>query len=90
MMTGIEFRAFLNLMMCSDPWPAGTVDSKVLEELADKESRLRGYDSWYVAFHEFKKGDSVLDLTDQARVAEQSDGSPWDPDDRRDPGIPKG
>jgi hypothetical protein len=49
-----EFRAFLNLMMCSDPWPCTEEDNDVLGNFADAQSRLRGFNSWYVAYHEFK------------------------------------
>lgn len=47
------FRAFLNLMMCSDPWPAGEEDHGCLITIADHESRLRGFDSWIAAYHDF-------------------------------------
>ncbi len=49
-----EFRAFLDLLMCSDPWPVyGNNSKEVLDNFADKESRIRGYDNWIVAYHEF-------------------------------------
>ena len=54
-MNDLEFRAFLSLMMCSDPWPTGDEsENNVLIELAVKESVKRGFDSWIVAYHEFK------------------------------------
>ena len=63
-MSDAEFRAFLDLMMCCDPWPvkADTLDHGfVVDELnhnlmlglADYESKKRGYISWIEAYHEF-------------------------------------
>ena len=53
-MRDTQFRDFMDLLMCSDPWPVldGTQDSLI--ELADEESKKRGYENWIVAFHEFK------------------------------------
>lgn len=57
-MTDIEYRAFLDLFMCSDPWPISGDDGQfahsTLENLANNEALNRGYDDWVVAFHEFK------------------------------------
>lgn len=55
-MTNQEFRALLDLFMCSDPWP---VDDKgenqtYVENLANRESESRGYQDWIEAYHEFK------------------------------------
>ena len=54
-MTDKELRAFLDLMMCSDPWPItwdeGTSED-AMKELANRDSLKRGYDSWIVADHE--------------------------------------
>ena len=58
-----RFRAFLDLLMCSDPWPvrdSGSVDEAnhaAMIELANAEAKFRGYDSWVEAFHRFQKGD---------------------------------
>lgn len=57
-MPNVMFRALLDLIMCSDPWPVpdmgeGTGEEFVLK-LADSEARKRGYDNWVVAFHEHK------------------------------------
>jgi len=46
-----QFRAFLNLMMCSDPWPASKEDQVTLEHLAQVESHERGYTDWIEAYH---------------------------------------
>ncbi len=55
-MTDAQFRAFLDLMMCSDPWPVepddmGTHDHMIC--LADMESAKRGYGDWIEAYHDF-------------------------------------
>jgi len=57
-MTDIQYRAFLDLMMCSDPWPVvdrdGIDSNAILEGLALDEARARGFESWIVAYHEVK------------------------------------
>ena len=54
-MTAQEFRALLNLFMCSDPWPTDKKEENdIIEDLLVRESATRGYDSWVVAFHELK------------------------------------
>ena len=52
-MTDHQFRALLNLWMCSDPWPASEEDSETLFELIDAESTNRGYCDWIDAYHRF-------------------------------------
>lgn len=53
-----QYRALLDLMMCSDPWPldgeSGDREHGVLVELLDAEAKRRGWDNWVVAYHEFK------------------------------------
>ena len=63
-MTDEQFRSFLNLMMCSDPWPVHLVDGRVDQEgyeillkFANDNSRIRGYRDWTEAFHTFKEGE---------------------------------
>lgn len=52
-MNDIEYRHFLNLIMCSDPYPCkGESDMK---NLANKEAIKRGYENWIIAYHEFNK-----------------------------------
>lgn len=55
-----EYRCFLDLMMCSDPWPVtdtGAGDGQLpLVLFAHAEAVKRGYESWIVAYHEFHKG----------------------------------
>ncbi len=53
-MSDIQFADFLALMMCSDPWP-DSVPKDHLEDLADNESRERGYDNWIEAYHGFDR-----------------------------------
>lgn len=59
-MTDAEFRALLDLWMCSDPWPIKPDPEdqcyRTLEGLLDKESVVRGYDNWTVAYHELPGG----------------------------------
>ena len=47
-----QFRAFLDLMMCCDPNPAGAEVDDILKGWADEESRRRGHDGWIAAYHE--------------------------------------
>ena len=54
-----EFKAFLALMMCSDPWPIspdkdGDDGQGTLLDFIEKESNLRGYDGWIEAYHRFE------------------------------------
>lgn len=53
-MKAIEYRALLDLMMCSDPWPHG-VKREPIEELLDTEARERGFDDWLDAYHNFER-----------------------------------
>lgn len=59
-MSDEEFRAFLDLMMCSDPWPVdpgGIENQSIMLALAEKEAKKRKFENWIVAFYEFgKKG----------------------------------
>ena len=53
-----EFRAFLDLMMCSDPWPITATETEddrqgTLLDFIEKESNLRGFDGWIDAYHYF-------------------------------------
>lgn len=57
-MNDIQYRRFLDLMMCSDPWPVtdtGEGDGhQILVDFADEEARKRGYDSWIDAYHQHR------------------------------------
>lgn len=62
-MNKTQFRALLDLLMCSDPWPieeeAGETH-KLLIEFANCESReTYGMANWIVAYHEIEKGDDA-------------------------------
>lgn len=50
------YRAFLNLMMCSDPWPVYSDNNQnqlIMEQFANEQAKARGYRDWIHAFHEF-------------------------------------
>ena len=55
-MNNMEYRAFLDLMMCCDPWPVAT-DSQAFDthqQMLDVANRLatdRGYSDWIDAYH---------------------------------------
>jgi len=53
-MSDKEYRALINLLMTSDPWPAGEEDAITLKRLADREARDRGYEDWIDASHNFR------------------------------------
>ena len=48
-----QYRAFLDLMMCSDPWPLDDAAHRILDDLADNEAQLRGFSKWTIAYHDF-------------------------------------
>ncbi len=50
------YRAILDLLMCSDPYPVPDdgVGQKILTALANDEAKKRGYGDWVVAYHKFK------------------------------------
>jgi hypothetical protein len=51
-MTKEQLRAFLILLMCSDPWPVndeGNFD--ILANFANGESQRHGYNDWIEAYH---------------------------------------
>ncbi len=55
-MEDIEYRAFLDLMMVSDPWPLEDPDSDtILGLFADREAHNRQYENWVVAYHEMPR-----------------------------------
>jgi hypothetical protein len=53
-MTDVEFRSFLDLMMCSDPWPASEKAHAALDGFADRQSKAHGYEDWIEAYHCFE------------------------------------
>jgi hypothetical protein len=48
-----EFRCFLALLMCSDPWPVTNDPSNqvFLEGFADRQAREFGFKDWIDAYH---------------------------------------
>ncbi len=49
-----DYRHFLNLLMCSDPWPVSDKTSEpAMISLANREAKLRGFPNWVVAYHDF-------------------------------------
>lgn len=49
-----QLRAFLILLMCSDPWPVENESQehqKILTDFADEESQRHGYTDWIEAYH---------------------------------------
>ena len=55
-MNNMEFRAFLDLLMCSDPWPVSKQSRQFdgQEQMHDVANRLaadRGYSDWIDAYH---------------------------------------
>ena len=57
-MSDEQYRALLDLMMCSDPWPVTGDDTEnqvLVTELANTEAVKRGYENWVDAYHEHNK-----------------------------------
>lgn len=50
-MSDSQFKAFLALMMASDPWPLSEAEHDELLMLANEESWRRGFEGWIEAFH---------------------------------------
>lgn len=53
-MTDNQFIAFMELLMCSDPWPLHWGHG-LLNDLADEQARARGFSDWIAAYHEFDR-----------------------------------
>lgn len=51
-----QFRAFLDILMCADPWPVlgeeGAEGQKILKDWANEQARMFGYEDWVDAFHQ--------------------------------------
>lgn len=54
-MNSREFRAFLDMLMCSDPWPVKDdgENQRTIIHLATVESKVRGHKDWIEAYHEY-------------------------------------
>ncbi len=49
-----EFRAFLDLLMCADPYPdSNTENEEVMRRFANMHARGYGYEDWIDAYHRF-------------------------------------
>jgi len=47
-----QLKYFLELLMCSDPWPLeDNVSNDILQSFADEESKRHGFADWIEAFH---------------------------------------
>ena len=48
-----QLKAFLVLLMCSDPWPVENEEGhqEILDSFADEESQRHGYSDWIEAYH---------------------------------------
>ncbi len=58
-MNNIEYRAFLDLMMCSDPWPVaetpqGLDTQRLMVDVANRLANDRGYRDWIDAYYHHK------------------------------------
>ena len=49
------FESLINVLMEADPWPY-SVNRDPLTDLADSESRERGFCDWIEALHKFSTG----------------------------------
>lgn len=55
-MSHVEFAAFLDLLVCSDPWPVKDKDGNeegeaVLKAYADRVAVANGFTDWINAYH---------------------------------------
>ena len=75
-MNDLQFRAFLDLLMCSDPWPPH-VNQSVLNQYADEEAVKRGHrNGWIDAYHSYKPmpDELVLDcMSSSKNIQEMTD-----------------
>ena len=54
--TDTEFRALLDLVMVSDPWPLPGEHESAVNAYLTKESQRRGYADWVEAYHDLSPG----------------------------------
>jgi len=52
LLTDVQLRSLVDLLMVSDPWPLSREARVALVTLADAESKIRGFYDWYSAYHE--------------------------------------
>jgi len=48
-----EYGALLEWMMVSDPFPLPSSRESRLKRMLDAEARVRGYEDWVAAYHDF-------------------------------------
>jgi hypothetical protein len=53
-MTKVEFKAFLDLLMSSDPSPLTDEQDLALQAFADAEAKRHGFQDWIEAYHMVK------------------------------------
>ena len=58
-MTDMEFRAFLDLLMVSDPWPTHLAPSNydLIVQHLTKQAQSRGFETWIDAYHNHMRSD---------------------------------
>jgi hypothetical protein len=68
-MNDVECRAFLDLLMCSDPYPCQ--GEEILKNLADREARKLDFEDWIAAYHflEAHKKDFAANLVKRIEEA---------------------
>ena len=64
-MRNLAFRALLDLLMVSDPFPLDEISHDELCLFADQQSLLRGFENWIVAYHEYKRLPLVKEAADE-------------------------
>ena len=65
-----EFRALLDLLMVSDPWPLDDRAHGVLLKLLTSESAARGYESWETAYHEHRTDEQADETRSEIAAGE--------------------
>jgi len=75
-MNNTEFRAFLDLLMCSDPWPVKPDNNTqyTLIKFADKESQNRGFTDWIEAYHKMDVFDMDVAYPGYSDAIDQNKG----------------
>ena len=71
-LTDRQFQTLMDLAMVSDPWPLDYGNEEITE-LLHEEARSRGYDGWYVAYHEFDNRPNTaiqVDVSDYENLEE--------------------
>lgn len=71
-----QFRAFLDLLMCSDPWPVddGGESQKALDKFANEEAVRHGQRDWVGAYHHLGKEEKATNDPELQKHKEKIDG----------------